>query len=202
MKSMKTFCIGVLTAFAAVALTGCELFGLSYAYDYKQEHGADFGTLSCDAMAWIEEHKGGEFALQYEAIVRSGMEAVYRDSVYTFFVMKDDVWDAWLTSYKYSSIAEVPVKTLRTYLQRSIIPGKYLSTDISAPVFVETLDPTVTMRLYKTIVSATSSQNLNGLRAGWTNDNGKINQVSMITSNLQPTNGALHVQAARFTFLQ
>lgn len=201
MRIFRHFGTLVVLFLIVVVLNGCELFGLSYAFNYQQEHGAAFGTLSCDAMEWIEQHKEGEFTLQYEAIVRSNMEDVYHDSIYTFFVMKNEVWDAWLTAYKYSAISEVPVNTLRTYLKRSIIPGKYLSTDISTPVFVQTLDSTVTMRLYKTIVAPTSSQNLNGLRAGWTNANGKINQVSMVTSNLEPTNGAMHVQSSRFTTL-
>lgn len=190
-----------VSAICMLGLNSCELFGLSYAYDYDQKHGTNYGTLSCDAFDWIEGRRDNDMTLQCQAIERAGMEEAYRADGYTFFVMKNNVWDEWLTSYRYSSIHEVPVATLRTYLKRSIVPGKFLTQDISVPVFVQTLDSTVTMRIYKTIVAPTSSQNLNALRAGWTNDNGPINQVGMVTSNLEPTNGALHIQSARFTFL-
>ena len=184
-----------------IVMGSCSLFGLSYAYSYHNEPGEDFRSLTCDAYEFIEQHSSGDFALMYQAINRAGMESYYHDSVYTFFIIKDAVWDKFLSDYHYSSISEVPVQTLRNYLLRSIIPGKYLSSDISAPIFVQTLDPIVTMRLYKTIVAATSSQNLNSLRAGWTNANGKINQVGCTTSNLQCTNGVIHVMGARFTFM-
>lgn len=190
-----------LLALCVLGLNACELFGLSYAYDYEQQHGSAYGTLDCDAYDWLQGRKDNDMTLQCQAIERANMEEAYRADGYTFFVMKNNVWDEWLTSYRYSSIQEVPVATLRAYLERSIVPGKFLSQDISVPVFVQTLDSTVTMRIYKTIVAPTSSQNLNALRAGWTNDNGLINQVSMVTSNLEPTNGALHVQSARFTFM-
>lgn len=196
---MKKIIYFAFLAVVATVLSSCELFGLSYAYSYKQEHGANFGKLDCDAFEWIEGRKGNDMALQHQAILRAGMESYYHDSVFTFFVMKNETWDTWLQAYHYSSIQQVPVWRIREYLMRSIIPGKYLSTDISVPIFVQTLDSTMTMRLYKTIVAPTSSQNLNSLRAGWTNPNGKINQVGTITSNLEPTNGALHVQGSRFT---
>ncbi len=196
---MKKILYFSFLAVVATVLSSCELFGLSYAYSYEQEHGANFGKLDCDAFEWIEGRKGNDMALQYQAILRAGMESYYHDSVYTFFVMKNETWDTWLQAYHYSSMNQVPVWRIREYLMRSIIPGKYLSTDISVPIFVQTLDSTMTMRLYKTIVAPTSSQNLNSLRAGWTNPNGKINQVGVTTSNLEPTNGALHVQSSRFT---
>lgn len=196
---MKKILYLAFLAVVATVLSSCELFGLSYAYSYKQEHGANFGKLDCDAFEWIEGRKGNDMTLQYQAILRADMESYYHDSVYTFFVMKNETWDTWLQAYHYSSINQVPVWRIREYLMRSIIPGKYLSTDISVPIFVQTLDSTMTMRLYKTIVAPTSSQNLNSLRAGWTNPNGKINQVGTVTSNLEPTNGALHVQGSRFT---
>ncbi len=196
---MKKIIYFAFLAVVATVLSSCELFGLSYAYSYKQEHGANFGKLDCDAFEWIEGRKGNDMTLQYQAILRAGMESYYHDSVYTFFVMKNETWDTWLQAYHYSSMQQVPVWRIREYLMRSIIPGKYLSTDISVPIFVQTLDSTMTMRLYKTIVAPTSSQNLNSLRAGWTNPNGKINQVGTTTSNLEPTNGALHVQGSRFT---
>lgn len=180
-------------------LTSCELFGLSYAYSFQNESGAEFATLNCDAYEWIESHRGDEFSLMYEAINRAGMEAQYHDSIYTFFLLKDDTWDTYLTAYHYSSISLAPVQALRTYLMRSIVPGVYLSGDIENPIFVQTLDSTVTMRIYKTIVAPTSSQNLNSLRAGWTNANGKINQVGCVTSNLKCKNGVMHVMGARFT---
>lgn len=192
----------IILSFIVATLSSCELFGLSYAYSFKNEHGEDFHMLGCDAYEFIKGRSGQDFALMYEAINRAGMEQAYHDSTYTFFIVKDAVWDKFLSDYSYSSIGEVPVQTLRTYLMRSIIPGKYLSSDISVPIFVQTLDTTVTMRLYKTIVAPTSSQNLNSLRAGWTNANGKINQVGCTTSNLECENGVIHVMGARFTFMK
>ncbi|MBR1565005.1 MAG: fasciclin domain-containing protein [Paludibacteraceae bacterium] len=200
MKRFKPFVICALVLYA-LSCVSCSMFGLSYAYSFRNESGAEFAGLTCDAYEFIRQHSTDEFALMYQAINRAGMEEYYHDSIYTFFIIKDAVWDKFLTDYHYSSINEVPVKTLRTYLMRSIIKGKYLSSDIDGPIFVTTLDETVTMRLYKTIVAPTSSQNLNSLRAGWTNANGKINQVGCTTSNLECTNGVIHVMSARFTFL-
>mgnify|MGYP003571274364 CR=1 FL=1 len=200
MKRFKSYVICALVLYA-LSISSCSMFGLNYAYSFQNESGAEFASLTCDAYEFIKQRSTGEFALMYQAINRAGMEEYYHDSIYTFFIIKDAVWDKFLTDYHYSSINEVPVKTLRTYLMRSIIKGKYLSSDIDGPIFVTTLDETVTMRLYKTIVAPTSSQNLNSLRAGWTNANGKINQVGCTTSNLECTNGVIHVMSARFTFL-
>lgn len=189
----------VLFSGCLLGLNSCELFGLEYAYSYDQKHGADFGKISTDAMTWIEQQSKGEFTLQYQAILRAGMDSVYRQSTYTFFLMKDAGWDDYLSSYHYPSIDAVPARVLRTYLRKSIVPGAYVSDDIVNPIYVQTLDSTVTMRIYKTVNAATSSQNLNSLRAGWTNPNGKINQKSCITSNLRCANGVMHVMSGRFT---
>jgi len=197
----KTLLYILLMGACLVSMNSCELFGLSYAYSYDQQHGADYGTISTDAMTWIEQHSTGEFALQYQAIQRAGMDSIYRRSIYTFFLMKDAGWDEYLSSYHYSSIEAVPARVLRTYLNKTIVPGEYLTEDIVNPIYVQTLDSTVTMRIYKTVTAATSSQNLNGLRAGWTNANGKINQKGCITSNLRCTNGVMHVMNGRFTTL-
>ncbi len=205
MKAIKNHILLVLSPLVLspmiFVLSSCNLFGLSYAYSFQNESGEDFHALTCDAYEFIQQRSTNDFALMYQAINRAGMEEYYHDSIFTFFIIKDAVWDEFLSSYHYSSINEVPVLTLQNYLKRSIVPGKYLSSDISAPIFVQTLDPNVTMRIYKTIVAATTSQNLNSLRAGWTNDNGKINQVSCTTSNLECTNGVIHVMGKRFTFM-
>ncbi|MEA4839664.1 MAG: fasciclin domain-containing protein [Bacteroidales bacterium] len=180
-----------------LCMTSCELFGLSYAYSFKNEPGKDFDTLNCNAYEFIESRADNDLTLMYEAINRAGLKDLFEAEDYTYFILKNDQWDDYMSTAKYSCIQDIPVSELRTYILGYIVHGKYTSKDVTNPIYLESMNGVQIMRMYKTQTAPTSSQNLNSLVAGWVNPDGGVYQRGCITSNLVCTNGVVHILSSR-----
>lgn len=183
-----------------LGMNSCELFGLSYAYSFKNERATEFGTLDCTAWQWIESRKDIDMALQYEVIKRTGLDSLYDDTTqdYTFILMSDDGWADYLSSTKASSLQELPVADLRFYLLGYTTYGVTTVKDVDVPLYYTTLNGQYTMRYYKCIVAPTSSQNLNSFYAAWYFGEGiSFQNRGCITSNLMVTNGVMHIIGQR-----
>ena len=182
-----------------MGMNSCELFGLSYAYSFQNEKASDFSQIQCNAMEWIESRRNIDMSLQYEAIMRAGVDSIYRDTTnsYTFLLLTDEGWDDYLTSTKASSLQEISPVELRSYILGYITYGVYTVKDVDVPLYVPTLGK-YTMRYYKCIVAPTSSQNLNSFYCAWWFGEGiSFQNRSCITSNLTVTNGVMHIISQR-----
>lgn len=182
-----------------MGMNSCELFGLSYAYSFQNEKASDFSQIQCNAMEWIESRRNIDMSLQYEAIMRAGVDSIYRDTTnsYTFLLLTDEGWDDYLTSTKASSLQEISPVELRSYILGYITYGVYTVKDVDVPLYVPTLGK-YTMRYYKCIVAPTSSQNLNSFYCAWWFGEGiSFQNRGCITSNLTVTNGVMHILGQR-----
>ena len=180
-----------------LSMTSCELLGLSYAYSFKNEPSEDFAAISYNAYEFIKSRADNDLTLMYEAINRAGLKEIFESEDYTYFILKNDQWDDYMSTAKYSSIQAIPVSELRTYILGYIVPGRYTSSDVTNPVYLESMNGVQILRMFKTQTAPTSSQNLNSFVAGWVNPDGAVYQRGCITSNLVCTNGVVHILSSR-----
>lgn len=178
-----------------LSFTGC----LNYAYDYDYQHSAPPIPYDGTAYEYIKMRSEDKFSLWFEAIEAGGMKDLYEEEGNTYFLLEDDQLVAWLTSWHYSSVSEMPQTAINTLLLGYTIPGVYSTLDLTtAPIDVVSYDVEhiIRMRLYPTV--STASQNLHGMQAGWVNMDGTIDYRGISTSNIQTKNGIIHVASSRF----
>lgn len=179
----------------AYSLTGC----LNYAYDYDYKHSEPSAVFSGTAYEYIQSRSEEKFSLWYEAIEAGGMRDLYEKKGYTYFLLEDDQLVAWLNSWHYSSISAMPQTALVTLTQGYTLPDLYNSVDLTTtPIDVMSCDSShvVRMRLYPN--ASTASQNLHSMQAGWVNLDGSVDFRNVISSNIQTSNGIIHVLVSRF----
>lgn len=187
-------------AFVLQSTTSCEVFGLDYQYDYNNKTTTLQTELGVSCMTFIESKKNTDFSLLYEAIERAEMRNDYEKSGRTFLLLTDRDFEGWLVSYRYTSVEVTPKAVLQAFLRSYIIEGEYPTTRLTtSPIDIITLnqDRTIRMQVYKT--PSTSSQNLNSLSIGFVRADGSVQYRGATTSNLQPTNGVIHILNARLS---
>jgi len=187
----KHFCLIAL----AVSLSGC----LNYAYNYDYQHSTPSAVFDGTAYEYIRSRSEEKFSLWYEAIEAGGMQDLYEQPDHTYFLLEDDQLAAWLTSWHYSSVSAMPQTALNTLLQGYTLPRAYNSSQLTtSPIDVLSCDSdhVVRMRLYPN--ASTASQNLHSMQAGWVNLDGSVDYRNVISSNIQTSNGIIHVLVSRF----
>jgi len=177
------------------ALPGC----LNYAYNYEYVHSDQPQPFQGTAYEYIKSRSEDVFSLWFEAIEAGGMRELYERKDYTYFILKDDEVMAWLNSWHYSSVAEMPQSAINTLLSGYTIPGVYNTYNLTTtPVDVLSCDSNhiIRMRIFPTV--STASQNLHGMQAGWVNMDGSVDFRGITTSNIETSNGFIHVVTSRF----
>ena len=185
----------VFLALVLCSLTGC----LNYAYNYKYEPSAPVAAYEGTAYDFIRSRSEDKFSLWFEAIEAGGMRSFYEEEGNTYFLLEDDQLVAWLTSWHYSSVSEMPKTAINTLLLGYSIPGVYNTLDMTTtPIDVTSYDGEhiIRMRLYPTV--STASQNLHGMQAGWVNMDGSVDYRGISSSNIQTSNGIIHIVSSRF----
>lgn len=177
------------------SFSGC----LNYAYNYDYQPSTPSAVYSGTAYEYIRSRSEEKFSLWYEAIEAGGMKDLYEQDGYTYFLLEDDQLVAWLNSWHYSSVSEMPQTAINTLLMGYTIKGVYNSVNLTtSPIDVMSCDSdhVVRMRLYPN--ASTASQNLHSMQAGWVNYDGSIDFRNIISSNIQTSNGIIHVVVSRF----
>ena len=189
--ALAVFCLSA----PAVLFTGC----LNYAYNYDYVPSEPSAVYPGTAYEYIKSRSEEKFSLWYEAIEAGGMKDLYEQKGYTYFLLEDDQLVAWLTSWHYSSVSAMPQTALETLTKGYTLPGLYNSVDLTtSPIDVMSCDSdhVVRMRLYPN--ASTASQNLHSMQAGWVNQDGSVDYRNVISSNIQTSNGIIHVMVSRF----
>ncbi|MNR32721.1 hypothetical protein D3C85_1503340 [compost metagenome] len=108
---------------------------------------------------------------------------------------------AFLTKYGFSSITQIDVQKVKKLLQYHIIVGEYHAYDKKLPVepiYVKTLlageDGLLTIKVNKSSANSVGSPITNGnILINLRPSNFLSASISSVTSNILPTNGAIHV---------
>lgn len=177
------------------SLSGC----LHYANDYKYEPSAPSAEFNGTAYEYIKMRSEDKFSLWFEAIEAGNMKDFYEKRGNTYFLLEDEQLVAWLTSWHYSSVSEMPQTAINTLLLGYTIPGVYSTLDLTtSPTDVVSYDAEhiIRMRLYPTV--STASQNLHGMQAGWVNMDGTVEYRGISSSNIKTKNGIIHIASSRF----
>lgn len=189
--AIAVFCLSAPT----VLFTGC----LNYAYNYEYVPSEPSAVFNGTAYEYIRSRSEEKFSLWYEAIEAADMKDLYEQPDHTYFLLEDDQLAAWLSSWHYSSVAAMPQTALTTLLGGYTLPKAYNSAQLTtSPIDVLSCDSdhVVRMRLYPN--ASTASQNLHSMQAGWVNLDGSVDYRNVISSNIQTSNGIIHVLVSRF----
>lgn len=170
-------------SFMAFLFSQCEI-QKNYEYEYSQSTGGKLGVT-----AWQYIQATDSLSLMAQAITAAGMQDYYSGSTeYTFIVPRNSAFRSYMKTNKYSGISAIPVATLQSILGYHIVKDKVLFSDpalslANNPIEYQTVSGQVMYLSHNTNYQGLINQ---GTKKSWT----------IITSNLQPTNGVIHVTDA------
>ncbi len=154
--------------------------------DYEYEYGNPGGKLNMTALEFIQSTDS--LSLMEEAIVATGLQSLYSGTtVRTFIIPRNSAFRAYMKTNGFANIAAIPVGALETVLKYHIVNEKVIFTDPALlqsnnPIAYPTESGSVMYLSHNTSYQGVINQ---GTKKSWT----------IITSNLEPTNGVIHVTA-------
>ena len=184
--TQKLICLSLVM----IGCMSCNLAGLDLQQDYKYTHTPIDPKLDMSAYQFIESRKNIDMSLLYEAINRTGVRDSFETQNRTYIVMNDIAFSSYLTAKRYAGIKFVPIVDLKKLLNQYIVIGKYTTLNFTtSPLKVQTLDPAVQL-VFLLKPAAIDTQNKYYCYVGIF---GKTLAYYVVTQNLQPTNGFIHV---------
>ena len=190
MNSIKKIIFG-LCCLATIGLTSCNLMGLDLQKDYDYKSTPTKLTMDMTAYQFIESRKNIDMSLLYEAINRVQYKDTFETRNRTYIILNDIAFSNQLTYQKYAELKYMPNSEIVKLLNKHIIKGLYHSLSLTTtPVQVETLDPTIFLSICLESATMDSQNKYQVLVKRWGSTG---NAQRVVTSNLQPTNGIMHV---------
>jgi len=190
MNSIKKIIFG-LCCLATIGLTSCNLMGLDLQKDYDYKSTPTKLTMDMTAYQFIESRKNIDMSLLYEAINRVQYKDTFETKNRTYIILNDIAFSNQLTYQKYAELKYMPNSEIVKLLNKHIIKGLYHSLSLTTtPVQVETLDPTIFLSICLESATMDSQNKYQVLVKRWGSTG---NAQRVVTSNLQPTNGIMHV---------
>jgi len=191
MKKYKKISLRLIWfCFLATVIQSCNIAGLDLQQNYVYKADPVHLYLNVTAYQFIESRKNIDMSLMYEAINKVGLRDSFEVQNRTYIVMNDAAFSSYLTDSKFAGLNSITIPQLTTLLKRHIIIGKYLSLSLTInSSALQTVDPATKINLYLTATSV-DTQNKYRVNAGFV---GATRTVQVATSNLQPTNGVMHV---------
>ena len=190
MNSIKKIIFG-LCCLATIGLTSCNLMGLDLQKDYDYKSTPTKLTMDMTAYQFIESRKNIDMSLLYEAINRVQYKDTFETKNRTYIILNDIAFSNQLTYQKYANLKYMPNSEIVKLLNKHIIKGLYHSLSLTTtPVQVETLDPTIFLSICLESATMDSQNKYQVLVKRWGSTG---NAQRVVTSNLQPTNGIMHV---------
>ena len=178
MKNLKTnyfLLIGILSILA----TSCEI-----QENFEYQKSGVTGNLGVNAWEFIQANDS--LVLFEAAIKRAGLESSYTtmDSK-TFIAPTNSAFESYLATNSYTSLEDVPLPILRNTLNYHIVNEVVLFTD---PELADSNNPIAYDTENGQIMFLSHNTNYQGIV-----NQGTSRQWTILTSNLVPTNGAMHV---------
>ncbi|MDM8161494.1 fasciclin domain-containing protein [Labilibaculum sp. K2S] len=186
MKKIKIFFQGLhlikimmLASFFVLALTQCEIQP-----DFTYEYNNPGGKLEIDAWQFIQETD--DLSLMEDAITLAGLSDLYSGSDQkTFIVPRNSAWESYLSTNSYASIADIPVAILQNTLKYHIVKARVIFSD---PDLLLKNNPIAYDTENDQVMYLSHNSNFIGII-----NEGTSKSWTIVTSNLEPTNGVIHV---------
>jgi len=189
-KINKTSIKLICTSLVMIGCMSCNLAGLDLQQDYKYTHTPIDLKMNMTAYQFIESRKNIDMSLLYEAINRAGVRDSFETQDRTYIAMNDIAFSSYLTAKKYQGIKSVPMVDLKKLLNQHIVIGKYTTLELTTvPLKLQTLEPAVQLSLYLKTAAVDTQNKYYCYATLW----GKTTTSYVVTQNLQPTNGVIHV---------
>lgn len=189
-KINKTSIKLICTILVMVGFMSCNLAGLDLQQDYKYTYAPIELTMNMTAYQFIESRKNIDMSLLYEAINRAGVRDSFETQNRTYIAMNDIAFSSYLTAKRYEGVKFVPLVDLVKLLKQHIVIGKYTTLGLTTfPLKVQSLDPTFQLALYLKSAASDTQNKYYFYVTIW----GKTTTSYVVTQNLQPTNGVIHV---------
>lgn len=189
-KINKTILKLVFLSLVMIGFMSCNLAGLDLQQDYKYKYAPIELKMSMTAYQFIESRKNIDMSLLYEAINRAGVRDSFETQNRTYIAMNDIAFSSYLTTKRYAGVKFVPLVDLKKLLNQYTVIGKYTTLDLTTnPLKVQTLEPSVQLGLYLKSAAIDTQNKYYFYVILW----GKTSTSYVVTQNLQPTNGVIHV---------
>jgi uncharacterized surface protein with fasciclin (FAS1) repeats len=165
----------------AMMFASCEI-----QEDYEYVYGNPGGKV--DMTAWEFIQATDSLSLMEEAISATGLASLYSGTtVRTFIAPRNSAFRAYMKTNSYANIAAIPVATLEGILKYHIVNARVIFTDpdlllSNNPISYPTESGSIMYLSHNTNYQGLINQ---GTKKSWT----------IITSNIEPTNGVIHVTA-------
>lgn len=162
-----------------LSLTQCEI-----QENYEYQYGNPGGKLNQTAWEFIQQTD--ILSTMEEAVGIAGMEDYYSGSTaYTFIIPRNSAFANYLKANKYTALSDIPVETLRDILKYHLVKERVIFSD---PALIMSDNPIA----YETVSGQKMYLSHNGNYQGLINQ-GTKKSWTIITSNLEPTNGVIHI---------
>ncbi|PRX51634.1 CBM96 family carbohydrate-binding protein [Salegentibacter salegens] len=176
---------GILT-FLLVWVSSCEI-----QEDFEYQHDNIDGKLEVSAWEYIQQNDS--LALLENAITSAGLQSFYQDSeTRTFIAPNNQSFRDYLQANGYSNLEAIPLPILRNILQYHIVNDKVIFSD---PDLAESNFPIAYPTQNGQVMFLSHDTNFRGIINQGTNS-----QWQIVTSNLEPSNGVIHVVDALVYF--
>jgi uncharacterized surface protein with fasciclin (FAS1) repeats len=170
----------ILGSFLLV-LTGCEI-----QEDYIYIYGNPGGKVNKTAWEYIQTNDS--LSLMEEAIINTGLQNLYSGTeVRTYIVPRNSAFRTYLKTNKYATVSAIPVSMLSDILKYHVVKTKVIFTD---PVLLPSDNPISYPTENGQVMFISHNTNYQGLI-----NQGTKKSWTIITSNIEPTNGVIHVTA-------
>ncbi|GGF38263.1 CBM96 family carbohydrate-binding protein [Echinicola rosea] len=181
---MKSLPIKINGAILALILAGAVIYGCTVQEDFDYQPAGTTGKLGVSALEYFQSHES--FTMLGSAISLAGLSETYdTDQIRTFIAPTDRAFEEYLQANAYESLEDVPVPILKNLLRYHIVDNKVLFTD---PELFESNLPIAYPTESGQVMYLSHNTNFVGLV-----NQGTSKQWEISTSNLEPTNGVIHV---------
>lgn len=173
--------LAMMTILLISVFTRCEIQD-----NFEYQPSPTNPNLNMTAWEFIQE-RSDIMSTMAEAITRAAMQDYYsQEKGYTYILPRNNAWKKYLTANKYASVQEIPVEQLQSALKYHLVKGK---VNFSNPdEFKNPNEPIAYQTESGSVMYLSRSTNYQGLI-----NQGTKKQWTIITSNLEATNGTLHV---------
>ena len=165
----------------SLVVAGCEIQE-NHEYVYNNPGG------KVNMTAWEYIQATDSLSLLEAAIIHTGLQNLYSGTeIRTYIAPRNSAFRAYLKTNKYTSVTAVPVATLDNVLKYHVVKAKVIFSDPALLLSNNPISYTTENGQVMYLSHNTSYQGIinAGTKKSWT----------IITSNIEPTNGVIHVTA-------
>jgi hypothetical protein len=185
-----TFGVGCIFL-SLLGMTSCNLFGLDLQQNYNYVHTPINLKMDMTAYQFVESRKNIDMSILYEAINRINYKDSFEVQNRTYFILNDIAFSGYLSNQKFAGLKNMTNSQVTKLLNQYIVIGLYPSLSLTnTPLTVQTIDPATKLSIFlKNVSIDTAIKYLVQVKIVGSTSNPR----DVVTSNLQPTNGIIHV---------